>query len=271
MSNVIGQGGMEVAFKANEVLPGVWHIEDCMGVCMTLLVGRERALLVDTGYGLEDVGAFVRTLTKLPLMTLLTHHHHDHALGVRWLRDALMFPEDDAGWETYAGRAQCERVLEQARARGLSADDDFLDAARPMPLPLREGPIDLGGLTAEAILCPGHTPGSAVVWVPERRLLLTGDDWNPCTWLFFPAALPVHDYLRHVRALLALPFEHVLCSHQPGMYPRAKLESFLSGMTDDVLRAARPVKPGPCPETDTRQAELPDGQVLVFDWAKANL
>ena len=270
-----------MAFKANEVLPGVWHIQDCMGVCMTLLTGSEYALLVDTGYGLEDVGAFVRTITKLPFLTLLTHHHHDHALGARWLQDTFMFDEDAADWWTYVGRAQRERVLEQAKAKGLSAEEDFLDAGCcPMPLsieallhtrPAKDGHIDLGGLTVEVIHCPGHTPGSAVVWVPERKLLLTGDDWNPCTWLFFPAALPVHDYLRNARKLLALPFEHVLCSHQPTLFPRAKLESFLNGMTDDVLRAAKAVKPGPYPEIDTRQAELPDGQVLVFDWAKANL
>lgn len=260
-----------MGFKANEALPGVWHIQDCMGVCMTLLTGEQYALLVDTGYGLENVGAFVRTLTDLPVRVLLTHHHHDHALGARWFGEAWMFDEDAADWPLYAGQSQRERVLEQAKAKGLPAEGDFLGDPIPMPLSQREGRVDLGGMTAEVIRCPGHTPGSAVVWVPERRLLLTGDDWNPCTWLFFPAALPVHDYLRNVRALLELPFEHVLCSHQPTLYPRAKLEAFLNGMTDDVLRAARPVKPGPYPEIDTRQAELPDGQVLVFDWAKAGL
>ena len=260
-----------MGFKANEALPGVWHIQDCMGVCMTLLVGSECALLVDTGYGLEDVGAFVRTLTDLPFHTLLTHHHHDHALGARWLQDTFMFEEDGEDWPTYTGPEQRARVLEQAKAKGLSAEGDFLGDACPRPLSVREGRMDLGGLTAEVICCPGHTPGSAVVWVPERRALLTGDDWNPCTWLFFPAALPVHDYLRNARKLLELPFEHVLCSHQPMLFPRAKLESFLNGMTDDALRAAKPVKPGPYPEIDTRQAELPDGQMLVFDWAKANL
>ena len=266
-----GKGGMDVGFTVREVLPGVRHIQDAMGVCMTLLTGEKRALLVDAGYGLEDVAALMGTLTDLPVTVALTHHHHDHALGARWFPEAWMFPEDRADWPVYTGEKQRRAVREGALAKGLAVGEDFLTAEIPMPRALEEGPIDLGGLTAEVIRCPGHTPGSAVVWVPERRLLLTGDDWNPCTWLFFPAALPVHDYLRNVRELLALPFEQVLCSHQPGPYPRKALESFLSALTDDALRRAEPVNIAPYEAIDTRQALLPGGQMLVFDWAKAEL
>lgn len=57
-SNLLG--GSE-AFKAREMLGGVWQIEEAMGVCTTLLCGTERALLVDTGYGLNDLCARLRT------------------------------------------------------------------------------------------------------------------------------------------------------------------------------------------------------------------
>ena len=43
-----------MAFEWKEALPGVFHIRDGMGVCMTLLRGEKRALLVDTGYGAEE-------------------------------------------------------------------------------------------------------------------------------------------------------------------------------------------------------------------------
>ena len=46
-----------MAFQSIEILPGVWQIQDNMGVCMTLLCGEDQALLIDTGYGLEDVAA----------------------------------------------------------------------------------------------------------------------------------------------------------------------------------------------------------------------
>ena len=70
-----------MAFHALQVLPDVYHIQDCMGVCMTLLVGKDRALLVDTGYGLENVLEMTASITALPVTVLLTHAHHDHALG----------------------------------------------------------------------------------------------------------------------------------------------------------------------------------------------
>ena len=71
-------------FKASQVLPGVTHITDAMGVSFTLIEGEKKAVLFDTGYGMEDVGAYVRTLTDRPVKVLLSHGHHDHMLGARW-------------------------------------------------------------------------------------------------------------------------------------------------------------------------------------------
>lgn len=256
-------------FVYREVLPGVWHIGDAMGVYMTLLAGEKRALLVDTGYGLEDVHALVRSLTHRPIDLILTHAHHDHALGAMHFERAAMFEHDFDAITVYTGIAQRRRVADQARAKGIVVPEDFL--TRPMAQidALAEGVIDLGGMTAQVILCPGHTPGSAVIYVPERKLLLTGDDWNPCTWLFFPEALGAEAYRENVRGLLSLPFECVLCSHREALYPRSTLEAFLSGLTDDALRSARRAHMGW--PIDTREASPAPGQVFVFDFEKAAL
>lgn len=258
-------------FESHEVIPHVFHIKDCMGVCMTLLVGEKSALLVDTGYGVEDVCAYVHSITRLPLTVLITHGHHDHALGARWFDHTLMFEEDQADFLTYTGADMRKRVCRQAKEKGLPVDDAFLTDAMPMPLPLSEQTVDLGGMRVQVIHCPGHTPGSAAVYLPDEKLLLTADDWNPCTWLFFPAALGAGEYRANVRKLLALPFTHVLCSHQHRLYERSMLEDFLNGLTDDTLRQAVPVNITPYEAIDTRQANLPHDQIFVFDWAKAGL
>lgn len=258
-----------MSFEMNQICPGVTHIRDAMGVCMTLIEGAESALLVDTGYGTEDVAAFLHTLTDKPLTVLLTHNHHDHALGARWFDKTYMFPADRAEWDVFTGVEKRRVVLQQAIAKGLEVTEaDFLAGECRLPEIMQEREFDLGGLTAEVRCLPGHTPGSCVVRVPERGLLITGDDWNPCTWLFFEAALGVRVYRDNLRRLRAAEFDHVLCSHQLECFPRVKFEAFLDGLTDAALDAARPVTIGGYGHIDTRQADVAPGQIIVFDWNK---
>ena len=147
----------------------------------------------------------------------------------------------------------------------------FLAGEIPLPKVMKPGVIDLGGLTAEIIEAPGHTPGSAVVYVPERKLLLSGDDWNPCTWLFFPQALGLREYRSNMRGIQQLPFEKVLCPHREALYDRWMFDDFFNALTDGNLRAAEPVNIAPYEQIDTCQATLPHDQVFVFDWAKSGL
>lgn len=258
-----------MSFELNRVRPGITHIRDAMGVCMTLIEGEKAALLVDTGYGTEDVAAFIKTLTDKPVTVLLTHHHHDHTLGARWFDKTVMFQEDMAEWSVFNGEAKRRVVFGQALSKGLDVTENaFLAGECKLPYAIHEGTLDLGGLVVEIIHCPGHTPGSCVVYVPQHKLLLTGDDWNPCTWLFFEAALGVEEYRENVRRLQTLEFTHVLCSHQLDCFPREKFDAFVNNLSDAVLDAAKPVTIGNYEHISTRQVDVTDGQILVFDWNK---
>ena len=151
-----------MAFTVHAVMPGVWHIVDCMGVCMTLLEGENAAMLVDTGYGIEDVADFMRHMTDLPLTVFLTHNHHDHAMGARCFPETYMLEADMADWDMFTNDKMRRRVLTQAIGKNLTVDEKtFLAGEIPLPKVMKPGVIDLGGLTAEIIEAPGHTPGSA--------------------------------------------------------------------------------------------------------------
>ena len=255
-------------FVDHVICPGVTHIEEApMGVCFTLLEGRDMALLVDTGYGLDDTAAHVRSLLPegKPLQVVLTHAHHDHALGALRFPSVWLLPEEQADFREYGNERWRRHVLKGAREHGLAPDEAAFLAA---PMPTWSAPpasVDLGGLTAELLPLPGHTPGSLVVWVPELGLLLTGDDWNPCTWLFFEEALPVRQYRENVRRLLDLPVRQVLCSHQPAVFPREKLASFILGLTDEALLTAAPSPEGDPYGIRTVTAHPCPDQILVFD------
>ena len=258
-----------MSFSYREVLPDVFQIEDALGVCMTLLSGSREALLVDAGYGLEDVKAFVSTLTGKPVRLILTHGHYDHVLGAGWFPGAAVFEEDAELVREHFQLFWRKRALDAAMQKGLQIDEEtFYSLQSPAWSALKEGRFDLGGLSARVIRCPGHTAGSAVIYVPERALLLTGDNWNPCTWLFFPEALPAQEYRENMSSLMALPFRHVLCPHRNELYERSMLEDFIAGLTDGKLLSAAPVDTGSWLGVQTLQAEPAPGQSFVFDGEK---
>jgi len=253
-----------MGFEKRTVLPGVTHIRDELGVCMTLLTGSRQALLVDTGYGTDDVFSYVRTLTALPLTVILTHGHHDHALGARQFRRVLIDVRDLPVYRLYTGAGQREKVLASAGARGVRCPDDYLTAEYRDPEPLTESQMDLGGMTAVFRLTPGHTPGSVTVLVPERELLLTGDDWNPVTWLFFPEALGAREYRANIRALQRERYRHVLCPHRFELFDRAVMDAFIDGLTDECLARAVPTPEGDEKGIRTLRASPAPDQTLVF-------
>ncbi len=260
--------------------PGVTHITDAMGVSFTLIEGEDSALLFDAGYGLADVSAYVRTLTEKPVELILSHGHHDHILGARWFGHSLMDPADREEFSLRTARPQLLKVQKQAEEKGLSVPDDFFTAPVPMPEALRyidwigdfdASVFDLGDREAWLIRVPGHTRGSAVMYVPDLQLMLTGDDWNPCTWMWFPCSLPAARWRDNMLKLVSQVEEeageeilHVICSHQPAPRKGSEMKEFLAFMTDERLRTAPAADMGA--PVNTHRITVPErGWTLVFD------
>ena len=270
-------------FTACRPFPGITHITDAMGVSFTLIEGGDSALLLDAGYGTEDVAAYVRSLTEKPVELILSHGHHDHVLGARWFDRCFMDAADLEEFRLRTGSVQREKVKRQAEEAGVAVPEDFLTAPVPQPDSLRYSGMtgsfpcrgfDLGGLEVLALCVPGHTAGSVVLFVPSLGLLLTGDDWNPCTWMWFPCSLPVRQWRENMLSLIGQlesasgrELRHVLCSHQPAPREGAELKAFLDYMTEARLQAAEKVETGT--PVDARQVVCPEKNwVLLFDAAK---
>lgn len=62
-----------------------------------LLIGDERAALIDTGLGIDDMRRMTDQLTDLPIMVLTTHVHADH-IGSHGLYGEIYVHEAEEDW-----------------------------------------------------------------------------------------------------------------------------------------------------------------------------
>ncbi len=252
---------------------GVYHIRDALGAHMTLLVGRERALLFDTGYGLGDLRAEVRTITPLPLTVVCSHAHYDHLLGARWFPEVWLSAGELPACRAGACPAHRGRVLRRAQSAGLNLTETekraYLRAAGTEYRPLAVREFDLGGLRARVWPMPGHTRGSVGLWVEEPRLLLAGDNLNPVVWMFFGDCTSLAQYSATVRDLLYLPFAYALCPHADRPLARAAVEEYAEGLCPETYLRAKPVAIPPYRDIETRECAPAGGFTLVFDGTRA--
>jgi glyoxylase-like metal-dependent hydrolase (beta-lactamase superfamily II) len=133
-----------------------------------LLFGKDRAMLVDTGAGANDIGRFYQTVlrkwlrrnnrdesTPFPLVVTHSHGHGDHTAGDKQfagMPGATMVP------------ATVEDVSKQ-----------FGIAKWPESI----GSIDLGGRMIDVIPTPGHQVAAAMYYDRRTGVLLTGDSLYP--------------------------------------------------------------------------------------------
>lgn len=217
-------------FSATPVSPRVTRIQGPYDALMYLVTGHERALLVDTGYGVGDLAAFVASLTELPLTVVLTHGHVDHAFGASQFADVRMHPADLP--VLAAHRSKSRRV--HADAASADGHPVFLapevDPSHFTPLQVGEH-LELGGLTVTVLAAPGHTPGSVALLVEEERLLITGDAANQFTFLFLPESSTLTGYiaaLEDLKARTAGAYDRILISHGKGEIVPTVLDDLLA-------------------------------------------
>ena len=73
--------------------PDTWVICYHGSLYCYLLIGSEKAMLIDTAYGDGDLRAFVETITDKPVMVCNTHGHFDHTGGNALWEEAWMSEE----------------------------------------------------------------------------------------------------------------------------------------------------------------------------------
>lgn len=168
-------------FNIQEVSKDVFAIDEFGIDIMYLIIGTDRALLIDTGIGVGDIKAVVETLTELPYDVVNTHHHYDHAGGNGHF-DCVYAPEDairvieSQNTEEYRKQFFEEQKSRTEYNHSASLTYDAAFNKRCVLKGIREGYcFSLGNRKLEVIQTPGHTKDSICLLDAENRILFSAD------------------------------------------------------------------------------------------------
>ncbi len=170
---------------------------------ITAIEGRDRTLVVDTGYGDPGLRAYVETLTDKPLVVVNSHGHYDHVMCNHEFGEVWIRPEDRGMMESY-----CPSVAADGRMRyGVR---DIVDGQT----------FDLGGRVLAAVHLPGHTPGSISLIDSLTGLLLSADAVLKRMLIFQTRDV----FLESLKRLQRLEFSDVLGAHWPEPLGRSQVD-----------------------------------------------
>ena len=157
------------------------NIDGAGDVWMYLIIGPEKAMLIDTAYGLGDLEGLVNEITGgMPFIVVNTHTGPDHCLG-NFRFDTVYCHE----YEVWSIRNKCSKTCfdylfdENGNCKWIEFDKNDLPIYKDFELVgVPDGHIfNLGeDYEVELLWTAGHAAGHAMYLDKKNRILISGDD-----------------------------------------------------------------------------------------------
>ncbi|MBM4164635.1 MAG: MBL fold metallo-hydrolase [Lentisphaerae bacterium] len=135
--------------------------------CVVLWKDPRAAWVIDPGADPEVILDFLHKHEMGVALYFLTHGHIDHVSALDALLAAHPAPVHLHAGDVSFAFSSLNRFPPY-----------FSVPARPaslVPTPVDAPPLTAGGITADRLHTPGHTPGCQCLWFKEDKLLLSGD------------------------------------------------------------------------------------------------
>jgi glyoxylase-like metal-dependent hydrolase (beta-lactamase superfamily II) len=228
-----------------EILPGLYRINvplagsPLKATNSYVVKGRDRSLIIDTGWNREDcLAALVAGLDGCGVDLkqadfFITHMHADHSGLVSTLAAEgarIYFGQADAQivrsittehWGRMIGSArkcgfpgeELEKAVGSHPGRRYSSDNSL-----NISVATDGDTIGVGDYSFECIETPGHTPGHICLYEPTKRVFICGDhilfDITPNITLSLEDGNPLKEYLSSLDKVYDLDVELVLPGHR---------------------------------------------------------
>jgi glyoxylase-like metal-dependent hydrolase (beta-lactamase superfamily II) len=143
------------------------------------IAGDEYTILIDTQYNADRMRGLLSAMENKglpdPRVVVLTHHHGDHAWTTYMLKNAVTVCH-----ERTARMVESMLGLDPSMYKAIFPDLDFMGARYTIPDVAFSGDkltLKSHGAPKAEVIPVGHThtPGDAIVYVPDHKVVFTGD------------------------------------------------------------------------------------------------
>ncbi|MCM1440611.1 MAG: MBL fold metallo-hydrolase [Roseburia sp.] len=182
-----------------------------------LLIGSEKALLIDTGLGVADIKSVVDNLTKLSLTVAATHVHWDHIGGHKYF-DNIAVHESEKQWliNFSLPLTVVKSNLQDNNCvfpKNFDIDKYTVFQGQPQILLHDNEIIDLGNRKIKVIHTPGHSPGHCCYFESDKGYLFSGDlIYKGCLDIYYPTT-DINDFENSIKKVMKLSVNRILPAH----------------------------------------------------------
>ncbi|MFA6756098.1 MAG: MBL fold metallo-hydrolase [Bacilli bacterium] len=192
-----------------------------------LLLGENKALLIDSGLGVGDLYGTIRSITNLPITLVLTHNHCDHSGGRFAFKEYYFAREDNKlCYNFLSSKLACKILLKSRKMTNLKLSKRKY---HPNKILIDDNYIfDLGNRKIKCLNYPGHTEGSIVLIDESNKYIFTGDNLCPWLWLQLPGCKDLSTWINSANEILKISKGYnIFSGHGDGVILVKNVETLL--------------------------------------------
>jgi len=264
----------ETQFKKSieKLCTGVWTAIGYSASTQHMIEGKSTVTIVDTSESTaaaENVLAEFKKLTDKPVGRIIyTHSHRDHISGASVFSEGRDIPilacskfQSDLVGQDAERIAPNQALMKRTQAQfgiGLTNEQRVSLGCGPGDRPMKgmgaghippnqlieaDCDIDLDGKMVRLIMAPGETADHMVLWLPEQRVLIPGDNWyHAFPNLYAIRGTPYRDFQTWADTLgllASLGAEVLAPGHTMPVFGAERIHEVLSTTRDAILHVMR--------------------------------